>query len=84
MVIALREVIAVVTGAAGGIGRAVVKAMADAGARVVATDLAENAEIPGADHYLRHSFDVDALLLSILREASRPQTETVAAPSDLA
>ena len=37
-----------------------------------------------ADHYLRHSFDVDALLLSILREAARPQTETVAAPSDLA
>lgn len=58
--IALPEVVAVVTGAAGGIGRAVVKAMTDAGARVVATDLAENADVPGADHYLRHDVTTEA------------------------
>lgn len=52
--IGLPDVIAVVTGAAGGIGRAVVRQMKDAGATVVATDLAESAEVPGADHYLRH------------------------------
>jgi NADP-dependent 3-hydroxy acid dehydrogenase YdfG len=38
--IGLENVIAVVTGAAGGIGRAVVRQMKDAGAVVVATDLA--------------------------------------------
>ena len=54
MTIGLENVIAVVTGAAGGIGRAVVRAMKDAGATVIATDLAESAEIDGADHYLRH------------------------------
>jgi hypothetical protein len=37
-----------------------------------------------ADHYLRHSFDVDSAAPQYLREAARPQTETVAAPSDLA
>jgi NAD(P)-dependent dehydrogenase (short-subunit alcohol dehydrogenase family) len=52
--IGLENVIAVVTGAAGGIGRAVVRQMKDAGAIVVATDLAEGADVAGADHYLRH------------------------------
>jgi NAD(P)-dependent dehydrogenase (short-subunit alcohol dehydrogenase family) len=52
--IGLENVIAVVTGAAGGIGRAVVRQMKDAGAVVVATDLAEGADVAGADHYLRH------------------------------
>lgn len=54
MVPALEGVIAVVTGAAGGIGRAVVKGMKEAGATVIATDLAQDAEIEGADHYLHH------------------------------
>jgi NAD(P)-dependent dehydrogenase (short-subunit alcohol dehydrogenase family) len=54
MTIALPDVVAVVTGAGGGIGRAVVKAMKDAGATVVATDLAGTAAIEGADHYLQH------------------------------
>ena len=38
MTIALDNVVAVVTGAAGGIGRAIVQAMRAAGATVVATD----------------------------------------------
>ena len=42
MTIALPGVIAVVTGAGGGIGRAVVKAMKDAGATVIATDMARD------------------------------------------
>ncbi|MFA7586721.1 MAG: SDR family oxidoreductase [Novosphingobium sp.] len=60
MTIALPGVVAVVTGAAGGIGRAVVKAMKDSGATVIATDLAANAEIEGADHYLRHDVTSEA------------------------
>lgn len=54
MTIALPDVIAVVTGAAGGIGRACVAGLKAAGATVIATDLAESAAIDGADHYLRH------------------------------
>ena len=54
MTIALPDTIALVTGAAGGIGREIVKAMKAAGATVVATDLRENAEIEGADHYCKH------------------------------
>lgn len=60
MTIALPDVIAVVTGAAGGIGRAVVRQMKDAGATVVATDVADSAEVPGADHYLRHDVTNEA------------------------
>lgn len=54
MTIALPDVIAVVTGAAGGIGREVVKSLHAAGATVIATDLPEQAEVDGAAHYLRH------------------------------
>lgn len=60
MTIALPDVIAVVTGAAGGIGREIVKAMKEAGATVVATDLKEGADIEGADHYLRHDVTSEA------------------------
>ena len=60
MTIGLENVVAVVTGAAGGIGRAVVRSMKDAGATVIATDLAESAEIAGADHYLRHDVTDEA------------------------
>ncbi len=59
MTIGLENVVAVVTGAAGGIGRETVKAMKAAGAVVIATDLADNADV-GADHYLRHDVTSDA------------------------
>lgn len=54
MTIALNNVVAVVTGAAGGIGRELVKALKAANATVIATDLAPDAQIEGADHYLKH------------------------------
>ena len=54
MAIELDGVIAVVTGAAGGIGREVVKAMKASGATVIATDMVNDATVEGADHYLRH------------------------------
>lgn len=60
MTIALPDVIAVVTGAAGGIGREVVRAMKAAGATVIATDLKDTADIEGADHYLRHDVASEA------------------------
>ncbi|CDO38711.1 MULTISPECIES: SDR family oxidoreductase [Novosphingobium] len=60
MTIALPGVVAVVTGAAGGIGREIVKAMKAAGATVIATDLRDSAEIEGADHYLRHDVTSEA------------------------
>jgi len=60
MTIALPDTIALVTGAAGGIGREIVKAMKAAGATVIATDLRESAEIEGADHYLRHDVTSEA------------------------
>jgi NAD(P)-dependent dehydrogenase (short-subunit alcohol dehydrogenase family) len=60
MTIGLENVVAVVTGAAGGIGRATVRAMNAAGATVIATDLPESAEIDGADDYLRHDVTSEA------------------------
>ncbi|MDE2597132.1 MAG: SDR family oxidoreductase [Sphingomonadales bacterium] len=60
MTIALPNVVAVVTGAGGGIGREVVKAMKAAGATVIATDMAPSAEIEGADHYLQHDVTSEA------------------------
>lgn len=60
MTIALPDVIAVVTGAAGGIGREIVKAMKAAGATVIATDLRDDVQIDGADHYLRHDVTNEA------------------------
>lgn len=53
MSISLNNVVAVVTGARGGIGREVVRAMKEAGAMVVATDLAAPDDA-GADHALAH------------------------------
>jgi NAD(P)-dependent dehydrogenase (short-subunit alcohol dehydrogenase family) len=60
MTIALDNVVAVVTGAAGGIGRELVKALKAANATVIATDLAADAQIEGADHYLKHDVTSEA------------------------
>lgn len=60
MTIALPGVVAVVTGAAGGIGREIVRAMNAAGATVIATDLKDSAEIEGAAHYLNHDVTSEA------------------------
>src|SRR3546814_10245965 len=60
MTIALDNVVAVVTGAAGGIGRATVQAMKDAHATVIATDIGDNPGDIGAEHYLRHDVTSEA------------------------
>lgn len=49
--------IALVTGAAGGIGRATTMALANAGATVIATDIAEKAEFD-SDSVIYHRYDV--------------------------
>lgn len=54
MTIALPNTVALVTGAAGGIGREIVKAIKAAGGTVIATDLDGSAVIEGADHVLKH------------------------------
>lgn len=54
MTIRLDDTIALVTGAGGGIGRAVCKSLKDAGATVIATDLARDADVPAADAYYAH------------------------------
>ena len=60
MTIRLDDTIALVTGAAGGIGRAVCRAMAQAGATVLATDLAPEASVPGAAAYHQHDVSKEA------------------------
>ncbi|QQN73415.1 SDR family NAD(P)-dependent oxidoreductase [Croceicoccus sp. YJ47] len=54
MSISLPDCVVVITGATGGIGRETVTALKDAGATVIATDLADTAPDLGADHYVRH------------------------------
>jgi NAD(P)-dependent dehydrogenase (short-subunit alcohol dehydrogenase family) len=54
MTIRLDDTIALVTGAAGGIGRAVCQSLKDAGATVIATDLAQDADVPAAAAYYPH------------------------------
>lgn len=48
----LENVVSLITGAAGGIGRATCKAMKDAGANVIATDLIQDDGGISCDHYL--------------------------------
>lgn len=61
MTIALENVVALVTGANGGIGRELVKAMKAAHATVIATDMAEApVEGLGADTYFRHDVTSEA------------------------
>jgi NAD(P)-dependent dehydrogenase (short-subunit alcohol dehydrogenase family) len=59
MTIALPDTIAVVTGAAGGIGRELCTALTAAGATVIATDLAPDAPGLAAVHYLRHDVTIE-------------------------
>ncbi len=59
MTIGLEDTIALVTGAAGGIGRAVCQAMHDAGATVVAADVANVGDVAAA-HTLHHDVTSEA------------------------
>ena len=54
MTINLKNTIALVTGAAGGIGRAVCATMTDAGAKVIATDIADKPDDLVAEAYYKH------------------------------
>ena len=54
MTINLENTIALVTGAAGGIGRAVCATMTDAGAKVIATDIADKPDDLVAEAYYKH------------------------------
>ena len=54
MTINLENTIALVTGAAGGIGRAVCASMTDSGAKVIATDIADKPDDLLAEAYYKH------------------------------
>ncbi|MBB4303249.1 3-oxoacyl-[acyl-carrier protein] reductase [Rhodobium orientis] len=68
--------IVLVTGAAGGIGRATTLALAEAGATVIATDIADNADF-GRNDVIFRRYDVtsrnetDALVADILKDHGR-------------
>lgn len=67
----LDDTIVLITGAAGGIGRAVSRSLKDAGATVIATDIAEHADVPGADAYHRHDVTSEGDWARIAEEINR-------------
>ena len=60
MTINVNDSVVLVTGAAGGIGRAICHALKDSGATVIATDLAKTAEVPGSHAYYPHDVTSEA------------------------
>jgi len=68
MTIRLDDTIALVTGAAGGIGRAVCQSMKAAGATVIGTDLADRARDLAVDGYFRHDVTSEADWARIAQE----------------
>jgi NAD(P)-dependent dehydrogenase (short-subunit alcohol dehydrogenase family) len=60
MTIRLDDTIALVTGAAGGIGRAVCRSLKDAGATVIGTDVADDPRLSSLDRYHRHDVTSEA------------------------
>lgn len=71
MAIRLDGTIALVTGAAGGIGRAICAALQDSGATVIASDLAELSDLPGSAAYFRHDVTREADWLRIAAALER-------------
>lgn len=65
MSISVEDSIVLVTGAAGGIGRAICEALSESGATVIASDLMEHASVPGASRYHRHDVTSEADWASI-------------------
>lgn len=63
----LNNVVALVTGAAGGIGRETCRAMREAGATVFATDLGPSGDDIPCDHYLSHDVTSEAAWQSVAR-----------------
>jgi NAD(P)-dependent dehydrogenase (short-subunit alcohol dehydrogenase family) len=70
MTIRLEDTIALVTGAAGGIGRAICQSLKAAGATVIATDLAEAGRVAEAEAYFRHDVTSEADWARIAAEIS--------------
>jgi NAD(P)-dependent dehydrogenase (short-subunit alcohol dehydrogenase family) len=70
MTIRLDDTIVLVTGAAGGIGRAICKSLEAAGATVIASDLVEGSRVPEAQAYFRHDVTSEADWARIAAEIS--------------